>query len=486
MQEKNNFTLSNAAAERACLAGVLRYGSEAYYDVVDIVNNDSFCIDSNQMIWSCVDKLMKEDDKRKLDASSIYSVGETLGYGHILSKRTEAQHLQALLSYPIELSNIRKFGAQIRKLQIARQLTSRLELAKEKLLDITGTEKISDILGIAENAVFDFGSSLGDKQEGPVLMGEGAVAYVKDLIANPVDLVGISSGIEGYDIAIGGGFRKGSVSVIGARAKTCKSILCDYIGSYVSESNIPVLYLDTEMSRHEHVNRILGSKSEVITNDIEKGKFGTSPALSKRVIDSAQKLEKIPFYHTNVAGMMIEDIVSIIRRWIVKTVGLDDNGHAKPCLIIYDYLKLMDMADAHNFAEHQILGFSMMSIHNFSTKYQVPILMFCQLNRDGMTKEDISAFAGSDRIAWFCSSLSMVKEKSDEEVAEDGLDNGTLKMMTFLSRHGEGLAYGDYVNLTFHKKFTKIVPGKTKSQTRRKQVDNNFEIITQEEDVPFK
>ena len=50
--------LSDAPAERAILAGVCRYGSEAYYDVADLIDVNSFTIDSNCMIYSCLKHVM--------------------------------------------------------------------------------------------------------------------------------------------------------------------------------------------------------------------------------------------------------------------------------------------------------------------------------------------------------------------------------------------------------------------------------------------
>ena len=53
--------LSDAPAERAILAGICRYGSEAYYDVADLIDVNSFTIDSNCMIYSCLKHIMDKD-----------------------------------------------------------------------------------------------------------------------------------------------------------------------------------------------------------------------------------------------------------------------------------------------------------------------------------------------------------------------------------------------------------------------------------------
>ena len=51
--------LSDTPAERAVLAGICRYGSEAYYDVGDLVDAESFTIESNCMIYSCLKHIME-------------------------------------------------------------------------------------------------------------------------------------------------------------------------------------------------------------------------------------------------------------------------------------------------------------------------------------------------------------------------------------------------------------------------------------------
>ena len=46
--------LNDLPAERAILAGIFRYGAEAYYDVADIVTESSFTDESNVVLFSCM------------------------------------------------------------------------------------------------------------------------------------------------------------------------------------------------------------------------------------------------------------------------------------------------------------------------------------------------------------------------------------------------------------------------------------------------
>lgn len=458
--------LCDPSAERAVLSGMLEYGEEVFLDISDIIQESTFTIDSNQIIYKCAKHILeKSQNVKQIDIASIYSACQELGLSQILTQKEEAQHLKAVKDFPVNKENIRKFAAKIKKLEVARSLHKELENTQEKLLDINGSESITSIIGIAEDAVFNFSSSLNnDNDNAPSFISDGLEEYIEFLSNNPVDQIGISTGFPVYDKAIGGGFRKGTVNVIGARPKTGKSLLAVNIGHHVSHNlKIPVLNMDTEMSKNDYTHRLLAASTEIEISSIESGKFAESPINNQKIKDMARNLKEAPLYHKVIAGKPFDEQLAIMRRWLVKDVGLNDDGTAKDCLIVYDYLKLMDAAGmSQDMKEYQVLGFMMTALHNFAVKYQVPILSFIQLNRDGITKESTDSASGSDRIIWLCSNFSIFKRKSDEEIAEDGGKSGNRKLIPVISRHGGGLDDNDYINCNMKGWCAKITEGQTK------------------------
>jgi len=168
-----------------------------------------------------------------------------------------------------------------------------------------------------------------------------------------------------------------------------------------------------------------------------------------------------------------------MRKWIYQHVGFDENGKTNDCLIVYDYLKLMGSESITNaMQEYQVLGFQITKLHNFCVKYDVPCLSFVQLNRDGITKESTDVVSGSDRLIWLCTSFSIFKLKSDEEIAEDGIGNGNRKLVPVVARHGSGLDDGDYISIKMFGSLGKIEEGITRNEihTRSQNSDNGFEI----------
>ncbi len=460
--------LSDPAAERAVLAGICRYAGDAYLDVADLINSETFTIEANIVIYTCVQRFLEEDNSRKVDVASILSAANELGLSSFFQANSELNHLSAILKFPVLLNNVRRFAAKIRKLQIARMMYTQLEETKSQYLDVKGDEPISHILGLAEESIFDFTALLNDQDDSPELLFGDLEEFLIDKADNQVDQIGISTGFHKYDFAIGGGLRKGTVNVIGARTKVGKSLIGLNMGVSMAEREIPVLYLDSEMTKQDQQSRggamiSYPTRNQATINDIETGKFASNEVDKTALINLAKQKKGLPFYHKNIGGRAFEDQLSIMRRWIARTVGLNDLGKAKDCVIIYDYLKLMEASELAktDMKEFQLLGFMMTSLHNFSLRYEVPILCFIQLNRDGITKESTDAASGSDRIMWLCSNFAIYKEKSDEEIAKDGTEHGNRKLVPIIARHGEGLETGDYINVLMQGKYAKLIEGST-------------------------
>ena len=277
--------LSDLLAERNVLAGIFRYGQDGYLEAADLVNEKTFSDTSNQALFKCFKHLIEEKGLDSLDEASVVSGCNELGSGWVFENRTEREHAKAILNTTINLESIRTWAAKVRKLEIANLLKEQLDAAGEDVSKVRGDEPIGEILGIAERRIFDFTTLLAqDNQDDPQQLSDGIDAYLDNLESNPNDTVGISSGYPLYDFSIGGGFRRKTVNLIGARTGVGKSMLADNIGVHISENlDIPVLYLDTEMPTEDHWNRILAKKTRITIGEIETGKYSMNSMKTQRL-----------------------------------------------------------------------------------------------------------------------------------------------------------------------------------------------------------
>ena len=239
---------------------------------------------------------------------------------------------------------------------------------------------------------------------------------------------------------------------------TGKSVFADNVALHVTKThNIPVLMLDTEMSKEDHINRLLANLSETEINEIASGNFFNDDHKKDKVSQVAKVIKEIPYDYISIAGRPFEETLSIAKRWLIKKVGYDENGVLNDCLIIYDYLKLMTSNSINNnLAEFQVLGFQITSLHNFCVENDCPCLSFVQLNRDGITKESTDVVSGSDRLVWLCTSFSIFKDKTEEERLTDGITCGNKKLIPIVSRHGPGIEDEGYICLQMDGQYAKI------------------------------
>jgi hypothetical protein len=63
-----------------------------------------------------------------------------------------------------------------------------------------------------------------------------------------------------------------------------------------------------------------------------------------------------------------------------------------------------------------------------------------------------------------CTSFSIFKLKSAEELAEDGPSAGNRKLVTLKARHGAGLMDGNYINMKMFGEYSKLEELRTRDE----------------------
>ena len=473
----NKRSLQDVAAERAVLAGLCQYGLDVFLDI-DFIDTDHFTNEMNQVLFKCIKKVISESSHVEL--ASILSAANNLNLYENINNKNEIGFLRSLFNFPIHKDNVSLHGAKLAKLKLARNLKQTLKVCEKRLDAVSGDEDLTELISIVESPVLDATSAVYESSgTTPEIIGNDVEDYVSHLADNPAEMIGISSGFSIYDQAIGGGLRRKCVDLVAARPKVGKSMFGDAVALHVTQNlDIPVLMLDTEMSKEDHLNRMLANLSGVDINRISTGKFADNEIDKRKIEEAAEKLKSIPYHYISIAGQPFENILGLMRKWLYQHVGVDENGRTKDCLIIYDYLKLMGSDGISNsMQEFQLLGFQITQLHNFCVKHDVPCLSFVQLNRDGITKESTDVVSGSDRLIWLCTSFTIFKMKSDEEIADDLEDNGNRKLVPVVARHGAGLDDGDYINMNMFGKYGKIEEGKTRNELKKstRKTDKGFE-----------
>jgi replicative DNA helicase len=461
--------LSDKTAERVVLGTILNWGQDAFFEVADLLNVDDFVVGYNQYLYRCVEYIFEDNglDYRKIDLPTLSTTINAIGFNSFLTSQDAIQHIHTIMHSGTTVEAVREIAQRIARFSIARRLYNKQEECQQEILNLTGNESGAHIVGIVENAMSEFIESLTHIDAEPQHLKDHVEKRIQELAENPVEQIGISTGFDRYDKAIGGGLRESSLNVIAARMKVGKTIILDNMAHNICEQGIPVLNIDTEMTFDEHIDRLVAMESGIPTESIETGKFALSADAKEKINKAVEKYKQVDYTHKWVGDIPFEDQLAIMRRWIVKNVGLNNKGEAKrPCVIFYDYIKWVAMNEVNkNMSETQLLGFKTSTLKNFASRYKIPIVAFAQTNRDGINNETTSVLSGSDRVLMYCSNGFLFKAKTDEEIAQDGVHNGTRKMVPLVIRHSGGsMSSNDYINYDFKGHIAKIVERPTKME----------------------
>ncbi len=448
--KKNKNPFKSPAAERILLGTIIRNGKNSLIDSQGLsISSTDFTSPINRAVYLSLEKLSEDPRCERFDIESVKMQAQVLGYSDILASPDSQKYIELLKEASTDKENLPMFGWTIKKYSVIRDLYERYQDAISYISNISGQEDLSEIIRNAEGKIIDFVTGI-DNGDGLSSMGEDIVAYIQKMLeSEPIDQVGIPTGYTLYDEAIGGGPRRGTVSVIGARPKVGKSFVALNMSRNIAKAGIPVLYLDTELTKSYQKNRLLSIESGCPLRTLENYSFNKSEKLSKDVVEAGIRIEKFPFYYQNISGMSHTEALAIARRWIVKNVGFNSQGKANDCVIVYDYMKLTSGEGLTKFTpEYITLGLMLTEMHNFAVKYEIPIIGFVQLNRDGIDNDDGSIIAGSDRILWLCSSMAVLRNKTEDDAQLCGWQFGNKKLSVMETRQGSGLENeGDYINL---------------------------------------
>tara|TARA_B100000959_G_scaffold99712_1_gene105480 strand:+ start:50 stop:820 length:771 start_codon:yes stop_codon:yes gene_type:complete len=210
---------------------------------------------------------------------------------------------------------------------------------------------------------------------------------------------------------------------------------------------------------------------------IQTGKWRQNAEYVIRVREAWKKIEGWKYYHYPVGNSSIDEVCSLIRRWYYSKIG-----RGNPCVIAYDYIKLTGERVGNNWAEHQAIGEKIDKLKKISEEIGAPIVTAMQQNRSGehfnrrvsQIQDDSSTAALSDRLQWFASFVGIFRRKVADEIAMDGPDFGSHKLIPIKTRF-QGKDAAGHQNL-LRRTFVETISGREVRSTRFTPNFINYDI----------
>jgi replicative DNA helicase len=242
-------------------------------------------------------------------------------------------------------------------------------------------------------------------------------------------------------------YEKSEVVVVRAQRKIGKSVFMLNEAIHLIRNNIPVMYVDTEMSDLNFIPRLLANLTGIDINNIKSGNYSKS---DEELIESAKRwLKSKPFIHIYNPTMDLKELYALTK---IKKIEMNLQ------FLIYDYIKASGenlytkLADITNYLKNDIAG-----------GLDLAILAGAQENRSG----DIG---DSFKIEQYASTIISLRPKTEEEIMTDGTECGNYCINVVANRNGENMDENDYIDLVFKKNIAVIEQAK-----KQHKKENPFE-----------
>jgi len=194
-----------------------------------------------------------------------------------------------------------------------------------------------------------------------------------------------------------------------------------------------VLYIDTELSDEVFYLRCLSNLTGIDGNTIKRGTYSESAA--KRIESAMDFLKHATLIHEYIPEFRRSRIEQLVRKWKLHA-GID--------FVIYDYIKPearlgTGAAEVSN-GLGQICDFLKNTI---AGTLQIPVLAGAQINTSTGTLAD------SQKPLRYCSTYMLWREKTQDELKQDGIECGNFCCEIGKNRNGMSTSEGDYIDIRF-------------------------------------
>ena len=293
----------------------------------------------------------------------------------------------------------------------------------------------SELIHFAEKQLTDLAVNSSTSDE-VYKMGDRTEEVLAQRAESPAQIPGLEVGWTQLD-RLTNGAQPGDLIIVCAPSKTGKSVtLTNWATKLAIKDQIPILYMDSEMSEREQEDRILSNLTGIPHSEIVSGMY-VLDTINGKADDKIQKLKKArnelglgQYYHIYIPHFTIEKVIALTRKFTMQ-FGIK--------ALFFDYIKIpSSQANFKSMQEYQALGFFTSGLKDLAGMLKIPVFTACQANRNDLdtSSPDASNIGGSYRILQLASKLMFLINKSDERIAKDGFQNGNQQLIIKYQRNG--------------------------------------------------
>lgn len=426
---------ADRGSERLVLSLVLR-SPDLIIDVAARLQEHDFLSSNHRALFSVLSSMYEQGVK----SFDLMGVVNEATRGNVVDLIGGPEYIDALKETPVDKANLPIYLDNVLDCSTKYRLYRETEFIQSDILTNLGASdhnlKAGALLAQSESRILDI--SMGTSQiEEAINLGDGLQELLEAKARNPVDVLGLPTGIILLDKAING-LMPGSLTVIAARQKGGKSTLMLNMAAYIAYSvGVPVLFIDTELSTKEVQMRLVAHLSGVPERLITNGRFIENEQYASNVWRACEIVKHAQLYHKYMPGFTMDMVKSMARKYHARE-GIE--------ALFFDYIKVPEVSGSESMKEHRLLGNISTGLKDLGGQLNIPVVAAAQIKRGDTTAPKTrfhdTDVADSDRIGRYCNNLIAVGQKSRKEIEEDGMSCGTHRAQVLLARAGTPSYHG--------------------------------------------
>jgi len=414
--------------EKYVLSGLIRHPT-SFADVESFISDNDFINEVHYTIFCVFKETFNKGEQ--IDKVLISQKCKNLGITFKDQSIDIFNYVNSICLIPTSQPGLKEGAKELLKLRIRREIEQTGDEIK-KFANSCAEKPIEEIITESDKIYNNKICAYAAENNKPEDITANVIEIIEERGNNPIQDTGLVTPYPNFN-RLYGGIRPGNIYAWVSRPKHGKSTILNDLAIKVTSMNkgCRALVLDTEMSTIDMKFRIASSITGIPVWHLETGNWKKNVNLFNKFEESKNKIKGLSNQvdHLQVAGKPIEEVASIVKRWYFSKVG-----RGNQCVIVYDYIKLTGESDK-NKQEYQLIGDKVNALKELCLELNVPILTACQLNRSAENGvDDSSAISQSDRLQWYASFVAIFRRKSVEEIADDGIEFGSHKLIPLATR----------------------------------------------------
>lgn len=365
----NQEELWNEDAENNIL-GIMMVDNDKAATVFSLLDNSDFYTKANRDIFKCIYGLIKANK-----IADIVSVSEQLKFDKLLEECGGREHITELAMNLTSTANYKQYCKIIVKYSKKRKMMYSIDEANVMIQE---GKDIEDVANYLKNGCETVLLSKTSTNLTSLFAGiDDVMEEVDTVLSSDSRTFGLATGFKELDMCLSG-LCKAKLYILGARPRVGKSALAQQIAEYVAQGH-NVLFHSLEMRSSQYTKRSLFRLSGLNNDLLTRGLISKDDAMDKLAKASGELAE---------LKLEIDDEPDCNLKTIEKNIVSMRNNKGGCDLVIVDYLQLMGGTSRKQTDRFEIVSKNSRGLKRLANKYDVPILILCQLSRQVDSREN--------------------------------------------------------------------------------------------------